>query len=332
LFGPSGAGKTTIINAVAGLLKPRSGRIVINGRVVLDTDLGVSAPIRERRVGYVFQDFRLFPHMNVENNLLFGWRRAARRLERAQISQIVELLGLAALLRRAPRNLSGGERQRVAIGRALLSSPELLLLDEPMAALDAARRAEILPYLERLKSEQRVPMLYVSHTLEEVARLADEIVLIAGGRVTRQGPVFEMVPEIESAAGTVLPVVMARQRDDGLSELAFTGGQLAVQRLAAPVGSALRVRIAAQDVMLAIAKPEGISANNVLAGTIVALRPAAGLVDVHLSCGGSRLISRITQASTARLGLVEGMNVFAIIKAVTVDAQISPLNPLHANS
>ena len=324
LFGPSGAGKTTIINAVAGLLKPQTGRVAINGRVVLDTGAGVFVPIRKRRVGYVFQDFRLFPHMTVERNLLFGWRRSLAPADQTQISHVIDLLGLSALLSRSPRNLSGGERQRVALGRALLSTPELLLLDEPMAAIDPARRAEIFPYLERLKTEQRVPMLYVSHAIEEVARLADELVLIDEGRVVRQGSVFDLMPEIELASGTVLPVTLMRHRDDGLSELAFAGGQLVVPRLAAPIGHRLRARIAAQDIMVARAEPSAISANNVLATTIAELRPSSGRVDVHLSCGEVRLVSRITQASATRLALAPGMNVFAIIKAVTVDAQFSP--------
>ena len=324
LFGPSGAGKTTIINAVAGLLRPRTGRVAINGRVVLDTQNGTFIPIRKRRVGYVFQDFRLFPHMSVERNLLFGWRRSPASANKPDVSQIVEMLALGPLLSRLPRNLSGGEKQRVALGRALLSAPELLLLDEPMAALDPSRRAEILPYLERLKTEQRVPMLYVSHAVEEVARLADELVLVDGGRVLRQGSVFDLMPEIGSGGGVVLPVSVIRHRDDGLSELGFRGGNLLVQRLVSPVGSTLRVRIAAQDVMLALVEPSGVSANNVLAASISSLRAADGLVDIHLSCGEVRLISRITQASAARLALAPGLRVFAIIKAVTVDAQMSP--------
>jgi molybdate transport system ATP-binding protein len=325
LFGPSGAGKTTIVNIVAGLLAPQSGRVVINGRTVLDTSARISVPIRERRVGYVFQDARLFPHMNVERNLLFGWRRAPKRVNESQISQVFEMLALKPLMRRLPRNLSGGEKQRVALGRALLSAPEILLLDEPMAALDTARRAEILPYLERLRAEQGLPMLYVSHAIDEVARLADEVVLIQEGRVVRQGSVFDLLPEIGPSAGSVIPVTHARHREGGLSELAFAGGLLAVQRLAVPLGTGLRVRIAAQDVMLARSEPQAISANNIITVKIIDLRETtAGLVDVHLSVGATRLVSRITRASTARLALAPGMDLFAVIKAVTVDAQITP--------
>jgi molybdate transport system ATP-binding protein len=262
--------------------------------------------------------------MNVERNLLFGWRRAPRRADASQVSQVVEMLALAPLMNRVPRNLSGGEKQRVALGRALLSAPDILLLDEPMAALDAARRAEILPYLERLRTEQRLPMLYVSHAVDEVARLADELVILQDGRVARQGSVFDLMPELGPAAASVIAVTLARHRDDGLSELSFAGGLLAVQRLSAPPGAQLRVRIAAQDVMLARTEPQAISANNVIAVTIAELREAAaGLVDVHLSCGSARLVSRITRASTVRLALAPGMALFAVIKAVTVDAQLS---------
>ncbi len=187
LFGPSGAGKSTITNAIAGLLRPQAGRIVINGRDVFDGGRGIFVAPRLRRTGYVFQDSRLFPHMSVANNLRFGWRRAAAPASEADISHIIDLLGLSHLLDRLPAKLSGGERGRVALGRALLSSPEILLLDEPLAALDAARKQEILPYLERLRDEARLPMLYVSHSLDEVSRLADNMIVLKEGRVATQG-------------------------------------------------------------------------------------------------------------------------------------------------
>jgi molybdate transport system ATP-binding protein len=323
LFGPSGAGKTTIVNAVAGLYTPAEGRIVINGRIAFDRALGVRLAARARRVGYVFQDSRLFPHMPVLDNLLFGWRRAAAPAQRDEIERVVELLGIRGLLGRWPRHLSGGEKQRVALGRALLSGPELLLLDEPMASLDPARRAEILPYLERLRTAERLPMLYVSHAIEEVGRLADEVVVLERGRVRAQGPVFDILPGIDPSAGTVLPVTVLRHRDDGLSELAFPGGVLLVRKLASETGATLRVRIAAADVMIALSEPKDVSANNVIKSRIVALQSLANeLVDVRLVCGASKLVARITRASAARLALAEGLDVFAVIKAVTVDAPL----------
>jgi molybdate transport system ATP-binding protein len=325
LYGPSGAGKSSIVNIVAGLLKPNSGTVAINGHTVLDTRANVDVPARRRRVGYVFQDARLFPHMSVENNLLFGWRRAQKKSSARDISAIVEMLGIARLRRRSPKGLSGGEKQRVAIGRALLASPEILLLDEPLASLDLARREEILPYLERLRDERRLPIVYVSHAIEEVARLADNVVVLNEGRVVDQGSVFELIPRLDPKAGVVLPVVVARHRNDGLSELTFGGGKLLVQRIDAREGAHLRVRIAAADVMIATVEPSGISANNVIAVTLAGLRAVPNdLVDVDVVAGSVRLVARITASSASRLALREGQSLFAVIKAVTVDAVMKP--------
>jgi molybdate transport system ATP-binding protein len=324
LFGPSGAGKTSIVQAIAGLLQPEEGRIVVNGRVVLDTGRGLSVPASARRIGYVFQDSRLFPHMSVEDNLLFGWRRAKSQADSREISHVIELLGLEHLIQRRPRNLSGGERQRTALGRALLSSPELLLLDEPMAALDLARRSEILPYLERLRDEARLPMLYVSHAVDEVARLADEIVVLRDGRVQAQGSVFELMPMLDAAAGSLIRAEIAQHRPDSLSELKFAGGTLLVPRLAREAGARLRVRIAATDIMLAKEEPRAISANNVLSCLVFSVADKTGAhVDVTLLCGPTQLVARITRSSAERLGIFPGVPVFAIVKAVTVDPQVS---------
>ena len=204
LFGPSGAGKSSIVRAVAGLLRPQEGRIVIAGRTVLDTASGVFVPPEARHAGLVFQDARLFPHMTVENNLLFGWRRAPVKAGADEIARVIALLGLEQLRPRLPGNLSGGEQRRVALGRALLASPDILLLDEPLANLDADRQAEILPWLERLRDGARIPMLYVSHAVDEVARLADRVVLLKEGRVTASGSVFDMLTgpqSVRRAAG-----------------------------------------------------------------------------------------------------------------------------------
>ncbi|HWA02956.1 MAG TPA: molybdenum ABC transporter ATP-binding protein [Rhizomicrobium sp.] len=326
LFGPSGAGKTSVVNAIAGLFRPREGRIVLGGRTLLDTGARLCIPPEERRAGYVFQDSRLFPHMSVEDNLRFGWRRAATRAGPAEIAHVIELLGLGHLLKRPPRALSGGEKARVALGRALLSSPEVLLLDEPLAALDAARRGEILPYLERLRDETRLPMVYVSHLVEEVARIADEVVMLRDGRVAAQGPVFDLLTRIEAgegaAAGAVIDTAVAAHRAaEGLSELGFDGGRLVVPLLARAPGERVRVRVRAEDILLACEEPRAISANNVLAATVSAVRAGAGPhADIQLACGGIRLVARITRASAERLSLRPGMPVYAVIKSVIVDS------------
>ncbi|HEY4940585.1 MAG TPA: molybdenum ABC transporter ATP-binding protein [Rhizomicrobium sp.] len=333
LFGASGAGKTTIVNAIAGTFRPRQGRIVINGRVVLDTEAGIFVPAAQRRTGYVFQDARLFPHMSVENNLLFGWRRAASRASAADIEHVVVLLGLRSLLQRRPRALSGGEKSRVALGRALLSSPEILLLDEPLASLDAQRRSEILPYLESLRDEMRLPMLLVSHALDEVARLADDIVVLRDGRMAAEGSVFDILTGLELPAlagsppvGAVIPATITAHRSDGLTALSFDGGTLYVAHLAQPVGGRLRLRVRAEEIMLALEEPRGISANNVLAAQVLALsREETSHADIQLACGATRLVARITRASAVRLGLGPGTPVFAIVKSVTVDAPAAHL-------
>ena len=322
LFGPSGAGKTSIVNAVAGLLHPAEGRIVIGGRVVLDTKAGVFVPARERRAGYVFQDSRLFPHMNVEDNLRFGWRRAPARMDEHEIEHVVEMLGLTHLLERDPKTLSGGEKGRVALGRALLSSPDILLLDEPLAALDAARRAEILPYLERLRDETKLPMLYVSHNVDEVARLADEIVVLRDGHVAAQGSVFDLLTRIAGEIEPVGAVIDARidSRDEDLSVLVFDTGRLLVPRIAREVGARVRVRLRAEDIILAREEPRAISANNILPATVAAIALGPRQAEIQLALGAARMVARITLSSAKRLELAPGMAVFAIVKSVIVDS------------
>jgi molybdate transport system ATP-binding protein len=242
-----------------------------------------------------------------------------------EFARIVDMLGLEHLLARKPAKLSGGEKSRVALGRALLASPTLLLLDEPLAALDAARKAEILPYFEKLRG--RLPMIYVTHSLDEVMRLADDLVLVREGRVAAQGSVFDLLPDLEFAAlagtpsyGAVFDAAISEQRDDRLTVLAFDGGTLIVPRIAQPLGMRLRVRLRAEDVMIACERPNAISANNILDATIVSLgRDDEGHADVQLRSGTAKLVVRITQASATRLGLAAGQQVFAIIKSVIVD-------------
>jgi molybdate transport system ATP-binding protein len=325
LFGRSGSGKTTVINAVAGLLRPDQGRITAEEVVLLDTARGVMLPPHHRRVGYVFQDARLFPHLTVRQNLLYG-RWFAPHGPGMPFDRIVDLLGIGPLLSRRPAALSGGEKSRVAIGRAILSNPRLLALDEPLAALDDARKAEILPYLERLAGEFHLPILYVSHAMAEVARLANTVVLMDAGRVTAAGPPALILSDPATAprlglreAGALLTVRIAAQEDDGLTRLDSAAGPIWLPRVNAALGSSLRIRILAQNVMLATIRPEGISALNILPCVVRDIRQGDGPgALVRLDAGGEVILARITRRSATVLGLAPGQPVFAVLKAVSV--------------
>jgi molybdate transport system ATP-binding protein len=328
LFGQSGAGKTTVVNAIAGLVRPHKGRIALGGEPLFDSARGIHVPARERRFGYVFQEGRLFPHLTVRQNLvysrLFGGGRAAPE----EFGHIVELLGVGDLLERRPARLSGGEKQRVAIGRALLARPRMLLLDEPLASLDAPRRDEILRYLELLRDEVEVPIIYVSHVVEEVVRLADSVVLMSAGKVVAAGEVEEIMgrPDLRTAGGifeggTVIDARVAEQDvQDDLATLAFDGGSLKVTNLDALIGEPVRVRIRARDVSIALDPPSRISIQNVLPGKISAIgAERGGVVDVTIGVGSVKLRSRITKRAAQQLALAPGLDVFALIKAVSLD-------------
>ena len=328
LFGRSGAGKTSIVNAIAGLIRPQRGRISVNGTVLLDSERGIFTPAHRRRIGYVFQEGRLFPHLTVRQNLSFGRWFAPGSETAPGFDDVVDLLGIGPLLSRRPARLSGGEKQRVAIGRALLANPRLLLMDEPLASLDASRKDEILPYLERLRDGAAVPIVYVSHAAAEIARLATTIVLIAEGRVRAMGPVAEIMGRAGLyplaggfEAGAVLAVTVTRHDTRwGLTELAGSFGHLTVPRLDLAAGTPLRVRIRARDVILALTRPPEISALNVLAGEVEALAPIEdGALEVQLRLGPERLLARITRRSGEALGLEPGRRVFALIKTVAID-------------
>ena len=328
LFGRSGAGKTSVVNAIAGLLRPEKGRIVVDGSVLIDTGGGVRAPVHKRRIGYVFQEGRLFPHLTVRQNLLFGRWFGPRSPPSTQLEGVVDLLGIGSLLDRRPGRLSGGEKQRVTIGRALLADPLLLLMDEPLASLDAQRKEEILPYIERLRDQANVPIVYVSHSVSEVSRLASTIVLVSDGRVRAVGPVREIMGRAELypmagrfEAGAVLDArVVAHDEHWRLTELGGTFGKLTVQRLSAPVGATLRVQIRSRDVILAAAPPLGISALNILTGRVEAIVPIEdAALEVQLRLGDERLLARVTQRSGAALGLMPGQEVFAVIKTIAID-------------
>ncbi len=324
LFGRSGSGKTSIVNAVAGLLRPRSGRIVLDGEVLLDTGSGIALPPHRRRIGAIFQDGRLFPHLTVRQNLAYG-RWFAGAGAGAETDRVVEMLGLGPLLDRRPGRLSGGEKQRVAIGRALLAAPRLLLADEPLAALDEARKAEILPYFERLRDEAQVPILYVSHAPAEVARLATTVVALKDGRLLRQGPAAEVLadpavlPAGVRGAGAVLEARVVAHHEDGLSELEAGGVPLFLPRVGQAPGAGLRVRIAAQEVILSREVPRGLSALNILPGEVEAVTTGRGpgaLVSLKTPAGP--ILARVTRRSAQALDLAPGVAVHAIVKSVAI--------------
>jgi molybdate transport system ATP-binding protein len=330
LFGPSGSGKTTLVNVIGGLIHPTKGRVVANGRTLVDTDRGILVPRHRRRVGYVFQEGRLFPHLNVRQNLLFGRWFTPRRERAASVEAVVGLLGIGHLLTRRPLTLSGGEKQRVAIGRALLADPHLLLMDEPLASLDEARKAEIYPYIERLRDEGCVPIILVSHSVAEIARLATTVVVLSEGRVTASGPAGEVLRHTTllpqsgpTEAGALIDTRVLRHEDDyGLTVLEARAGPLSVPRLDLPVGTPLRVRLRARDIILSLRLPETISALNVLRGTISSIdEPDASGIDVTLDCGGDSIVARVTRKSVEGLGLAPGLEVHAIIKSVAFDRQ-----------
>ena len=323
LFGRSGSGKTSIVDIVGGLIRPTRGKVIVDGQVLVDTERRVFVPAHRRRIGYVFQDSRLFPHLSVRHNLLYGrWFARGSGGAAADLGAVVDLLGIGHLLDRQPDSLSGGEKQRVAIGRALLAKPLLVLMDEPLASLDEARRSEILPYIERLRDEAGVPILYVSHSVAEVARLATTVVIMAEGKVTAVGPVLDTLPLADANdGGSVLDATVSHHDETfELSVLTTAAGELQVPRLNAPAGAHVRAYIRARDVMLSLRPPEEISALNVLAGRVAAVTSISGAqADVRLDCNGAVLMARLTIKSVERLALTPGRPVFAVIKSVSFE-------------
>lgn len=328
LFGKSGSGKTSLIRIIAGLTKPDHGRIELDGEVLADSESRRFTPGYKRRFGYVFQEARLFPHFSVQQNLDYGRWFAGPSASGIDTARIIDMLGIGALLTRRPDKLSGGEKQRVAIGRALLSSPRLLLMDEPLAALDDARKAEIIPYLERLRDETKIPIVYVSHSVSEVARLADRVIVMADGKVEAEGPAAQVLSQPafnmhldRREMGSILSgTIESFESRHGLVSVRLVSTVLQVPAKSADIGKPARVLIPARDVMLATIKPEGLSALNILEGRILGIsQPENGMVTVQVDCGGDVVLSRITDISRERLALEPGKAIFAIIKSAALD-------------
>lgn len=326
VFGPSGSGKTTVLRSVAGLERVPGGYLAVNGQVWQDEALSVFRPVHTRPLGYVFQDANLFAHLTVSGNLHFGLSRTPLSERKVSLERAIELLGLEKLLQRWPAKLSGGERQRVAIARALACSPQLLLLDEPLAALDMQLKAEVLPYLEQLHTALHIPVLYVSHALDEVARLADHLVLLDAGRLVASGPVRELITRLDlslakgdTAAAIIDAVVTLVEPHYHLSHAQFAGGHISVLNAGLVVGQQVRLRVQARDVSLSLARQQATSVLNTLAATVCGVNTdGPGQVMVQLNAGGTNLLARITQKSLDALQLQPGKEVFAQVKGVAV--------------
>jgi molybdate transport system ATP-binding protein len=326
LFGRSGCGKSTVVNIIAGLLRPDSARVVLDDTVLDDTRQAIEVPPERRRIGYVFQDARLFPHLSVAANLRYAEKRAAGT-PFVDLGRVTALLDLNALMERRTHQLSGGERQRVAIGRALLTQPHLLLLDEPLAALDEERREDVLPYLETLRDQLAVPMVYVTHDFSEVLRLATHLVLMDAGAVVAQGEVGEMSldPRLRSIIGPdevgaiIEGVVLGTDAASRLTRVRVGHGELRVHAGSLSAGTALRVQLLARDIIVSTQMPRHLSVRNNLAGVVTSIQDDDFESDlVTIDIGGEEILARITKAATFELSLQPGVNAWALVKSVSL--------------
>jgi molybdenum ABC transporter, ATP-binding protein len=321
LFGPSGSGKTTLINLVAGLVRPQAARIVFQGDVWVDTSTGRFVPPHRRRIGYVFQEGRLFPHMSVKGNLRYSERFSSRQPSKAEFDHIIDLLAIGPLLERRPGDLSGGEKQRVALGRALMSAPRLLLMDEPLSALDHSLKASIMPYIERIRDEAGVPILYVSHSVEEVTRLATRVVSVSAGRAEAVG-----TPERPGswAADTMPPgnfleaMVVEQLPEEGLTVAQGRAGRLFLRQANVPVGSHVRVFVPAAEIVLATGEVGLLSTLNRLQGVVEKVSEREGGATVVVDCAGEHLLANVTSRSAAALELAPGKSVTLLFKAISL--------------
>ena len=339
LFGPSGCGKSTTINIIAGLLVPDHGEISLGEDVLLDTRRKIAIAAERRGIGYVFQDARLFPHLNVASNLRYAQRRA-RRAPYVSLERVLAMLDLEPLLSRRVHRLSGGERQRVALGRALLSQPRLLLLDEPLAALDRDRREEVLPYLETLRDQLAIPMIYVSHQFDEVLRLATHIVLMQAGKVAAEGGITQMSldPKLRAligpdAVGAVIDgTVLGEDAASGLTRVRVGNGELKIEAARLVAGARMRVQLLARDVIVSTRMPQYLSVRNSLPGVVTAIDDdgtgnaadlGSDLVSIDIGAGAS-ILARVTRAATRELELAVGAPVWALVKAVSLRGHSFP--------
>lgn len=328
IFGASGSGKTTLLRCMAGLTHAAQGFLAIGEEVWQDDARHCFLPPHERSCGYVFQEASLFPHLSVRQNLLYGFRRVPKALRKVPFDETVTMLDLAPLLDRRPQGLSGGERQRVAIGRAVLSSPRLLLMDEPIASLDTSRKAEVLYYVERLRDQLAIPILYVSHAIDEVVRLADTMAVMSAGKVIASGAVTALASRLDLRpylgrfeAGTVIEAtVVAQDLKYGIATLRFEGGELQAPDLDSLVGERLRIRIRSRDVSIALSRPSEASFLNVLTGSVMEISGGEGSgVDVSVAVGSAVVVARITRKSVDALHLEAGKPVYALVKSVAID-------------
>lgn len=326
IFGRSGSGKTSLLRCMAGLTRLSGARFQIGKTIWQDENQ--FTPPHQRDVGYVFQEANLFPHLNVRRNLIYGMKRARGKSRRPSLDQVVGLLELDHLLDRAPDRLSGGERQRVAIGRAILTRPKLLLMDEPMASLDGERRSEILPFLEDLRRDLDLPIVYITHQMNEIIRLADRIIVIDDGKIAASGSVEDVLSRLDLYpltgrfdAGAVLTCdVAGHDDDDQLTKLVFSGGVIWVPRLELDIGHHVRIRIRARDIALSLKAPKQTSVLNIFQTRVLECRESNGSRgDISLSLGDNKLWASVTKRSMRELALKEGTEVYAMVKSVAVD-------------
>lgn len=326
IFGDSGAGKSTFLRAIAGLKRPANSRIVIHDEIWHDDSQGVFIPPYQRALGFVFQDAALFPHLTVRKNLQYGQKRIPKHQQHIPLDYVIDLLGIGHLMERKPDMLSGGEKQRVGIARALATSPRILMMDEPLASLDMKRKAEIIPYLNRLNEELEIPILYVSHAFDEIIRLADHLVLLENGKVRASDTTGKLLTRLDlplahskEAAAVIHGTIIARDERFHLNTVSFSGGEIVLPSNITQVGKPVRLRIQASDVSLTLEKAAHTSILNIIASRIVDIHDdSAGLVIVELDAGGTRLLCRITTRSAWALALKPGKPVYAQVKAIAI--------------